>query len=136
MHSAVKGEVGSASVHLAELAAGADRHLSGLTEALLRMMVDAAPRNAESAREACRAAASLRGAVLQVAATSEENSAAAEQVAASTEELTAHAHRLGETAKLMQALARELKGTSERFAWERRRVSVPVPVDRRRRPAA
>ena len=113
------------------LRAGAERIVGAVSS-----IAEAAEQNAGRAAETARAAASLRSAVLQVAATSEENSAAAEQVAASTEELTAHAHRLGETAKQMQALSRELKATSERFAWERRRVDIPVPVDRRRRPAA
>ncbi|MES4792999.1 MAG: hypothetical protein C4321_08475 [Chloroflexota bacterium] len=55
MRSAATWEVGSASVHLGELAAGADRNSSELTVAL-QMMVDTARRNAESAREACRGA--------------------------------------------------------------------------------
>jgi methyl-accepting chemotaxis protein len=113
------------------LRAGAERIVGAVSS-----IAEAAEQNAGRAAETARAAAALRSAVLQVAATSEENSAAAEEVAASTEELTAHAHRLNETAKAMQGLAHELKATSEKFAWERRKVNIPVPVERRKRPAA
>lgn len=116
---------------ISELRAGADRIVASVTA-----IADVAEESAARAGETARAASSLRHAVIQVAATSEENSAAAEQVAASTEELTAHAHRLAATAKEMQGLAQQLRETSARFAWERRKVNIPVAVDRRRRSAA
>ncbi len=116
---------------ISELRAGADRIVASVTA-----IAEVAESSAARAAETADAASSLRQAVIQVAATSEENSAAAEQVAASTEELTAHAHRLAATAKEMQGLAQQLRETSGRFAWERRKVNLPVAVDRRRRSAA
>ncbi|WBL36399.1 methyl-accepting chemotaxis protein [Tepidiforma flava] len=131
---AVRGstsQMQSIAAEIGSLKAGAERIIAAVTT-----IAAGAEQSAERAAETARAAASLRSAVLQVAATSEENSAAAEQVAASTEELTAHAGRLDQTAKRMQALAQELKASSEKFAWERRKVNLPVAVDRRKRPAA
>ena len=119
------------AVEVGDLRNGAERIVAAVTS-----IAEAADQNAGRAAETARSAAALRSAVLQVAATSEENSAAAEEVAASTEELTAHADRLNQTAVQMQALASELRASSERFAWERRKVNMPVPVDRRKRPAA
>ncbi|MCL6644400.1 MAG: hypothetical protein K6U88_05375 [Dehalococcoidia bacterium] len=119
------------AVEVGDLRNGAERIVAAVTS-----IAEAADQNAGRAAETARSAAALRSAVLQVAATSEENSAAAEEVAASTEELTAHADRLNQTAVQMQALASELRASSERFAWERRKVNIPVPVDRRKRPAA
>lgn len=131
---AVRGstsQMQSIAAEIGSLKAGAERIIAAVTT-----IAAGAEQSAERAAETARAAASLRSAVLQVAATSEENSAVAEQVAASTEELTAHAGQLDQTAKRMQALAQELKASSENFAWERRKVNLPVAVDRRKRPAA
>ncbi len=113
------------------LRAGAERIVAAATT-----IAEVAEQSATRAAETARAGASLRSAVLQVAATSEENSAAAEEVAASTSELTTNAQRLAETAKTMRQLVEDLRGTSGRFAWDRRKVNLPVAVDRRKRPAA